>query len=353
MSNTFEKLYKEDYAVLFKSINSITVNDPVMKDAFDKFCDIYGYNRSVTIAELLSFNGYDRAKVKDGDVILSYTGNITNSKLIKNALSGLHSLMSLDKGFSLKGVAEQNNIDYLQTYNYVILPENKVEKMVKKGAKDNLVFKKMGKINSSNKASINCESGIESIDKSDFDKIDNIVITNFYIEDFVKGYQSACSVKISDCISDNNILRLGIIGAVEKIFARALGVFAASVQYKMPPIKIVFANEDNITVAVPRPNVADGDYFYLLKLRTIENGIPERIHYSQLCYYLTEKKREGIIKDVLPMKENIQSVLKRLQGESLVYEPLSELPENCYGAIVSVPRGESVNGLKLGYFKCK
>ena len=40
MSNSFEKLFKEDYAVLFKSINSITVNDPVMKDAFDKFCDI-------------------------------------------------------------------------------------------------------------------------------------------------------------------------------------------------------------------------------------------------------------------------------------------------------------------------
>lgn len=49
--------------------------------------------------------------------------------------------------------------------------------------------------------------------------------------------------------------------------------------------------------------------------------------------------------------ENIQAVLKRLQGDSMVYESLAAIPDKSFGAIVSVPRGESVNGIKLGYFK--
>ncbi len=354
MANTIEKLIKNDYAILFKRINSVTVNDPIMKDAFDKYCSMYGCNGTLTISELLSANGnLKRQKVKDGDVILAFGNYSANSKLLKNAIAGIHSLMSLDNGFCLENLGEAIDFDYLQTDNYVIVPKSKCDKFIKKGAKEKINFTKVGNVISAQKTIFKFDSGIESIDKSAFDKVDNIVITNFYIDDFVKGYLSACSVKISDCISENNILRFGIEGGIEKVFARALGVFAASAQYKIPPIKTVFINEDNATVAVSRPNVADGDYFYLLKLRTVENGIPERIHYSQLCYYLTEKKKENIIKDVLPIKENIQSVLKRLQGDNLIYESLSDLPENCYGAIVSVPRGESVNGLKLGYFRCK
>jgi hypothetical protein len=79
--------------------------------------------------------------------------------------------------------------------------------------------------------------------------------------------------------------------------------------------------------------------------------MPEKAHYGQLYYYLNEKKKLNIIKDVLPVRENISKVINRLSRADLEYVSLSSIPEDCFGVIVSVGRGESVNGIKLGYFK--
>ena len=89
----------------------------------------------------------------------------------------------------------------------------------------------------------------------------------------------------------------------------------------------------------------------MLKLRNDQNGLPDKVHYGQLYYYLGEKKKMNIIKDVLPIRENIGRVINRLSRADLEYVQLAQVPDNCFGVIVSVGRGESVNGVKLGYFK--
>ena len=156
---------------------------------------------------------------------------------------------------------------------------------------------------------------------------------------------------IDDYFSNNNIIRFGLGGSVAEVFARALGFFAALTYLKILPVRVVFVEGNNATVAVARPNISDGDYLYLLKLKKDNYELPDKAHFGQLHYYLCEKKRKGIIKDVLPCGENINRVISRLCGQSLVYESLTEIPEDCFGVIVSVARGESVNGVKLGCFK--
>ena len=63
---------------------------------------------------------------------------------------------------------------------------------------------------------------------------------------------------------------------------------------------------------------------YLLKVRSDAYGLPDKSHFGQLYYYLTEKKKEGIIKDVLPVRENIQKTIFRLSGDKLEYVELEK-----------------------------
>ncbi|MBR4799373.1 MAG: hypothetical protein IK047_03830, partial [Clostridia bacterium] len=80
-------------------------------------------------------------------------------------------------------------------------------------------------------------------------------------------------------------------------------------------------------------------------------GLPDKIHLGQLCYYLSEMKKRGIVKDVLPVKKNVDATIDRLCGETLEYSALADIPERCAGVIVSVRRGDSVNGIRLGFFR--
>ena len=117
------------------------------------------------------------------------------------------------------------------------------------------------------------------------------------------------------------------------------------------PVRFVFTQDDNISVAVSRPNVYDGDYLYLLRVNSDVNGMPDKAHFGQLVYYLNEKKRMGIIKDVLPVGENTKRIINRLCNESLEFDSMCDAPLDSFGIIVSVGRGESVNGIRLGCFK--
>jgi len=338
--------------VLYTRYSSATVNDEIIQKAFEDFS-----GNSISVAEILKSAEavtMPSKKINSGDLILMADNSFNNSKITSNIMSGVHSLVAADKGFSLE-LDKIGSIEQAQIKQYVIVSEKSKKKLLKKASKANVSFTEVGKILSEDKIILkNSDNSTECIDKIEVYSNDNssIVLGNYCFEAYLNGYLSVCSLKISDCISNNNILRFGLGGNPEMVLARALGVYAAAKLNKVFPIRVVFTDDNSTSVAVPRPIVSDGDYFYLLKLRTAENGIPDRIHFAQLCYYLTEKKREGVIKDVLPIKENIQSVFKRLQGDSLVYESLADLPDNSFGAIVSVPRGESVNGIKLGYFKC-
>jgi hypothetical protein len=77
----------------------------------------------------------------------------------------------------------------------------------------------------------------------------------------------------------------------------------------------------------------------------------ESITTDDLRKYLAEYKNHGIIKNVLPYRENISGTLKRLCTDSLTFEAINETYDSCFGVVVSVGRGQSLNGQKLGFFR--
>ena len=190
----------------------------------------------------------------------------------------------------------------------------------------------------------------KSLFYNDTDK-NSIVIDESCYNDFLDGYKAVCSYSSCVKVNDNNLLRISLSGSLAQLCARALGIFEAMLNTKLMPVTMFFTNDSCCSVAVRRPVIQDGDYLYLLRVRVQPDGLPDRNHLAQLNNYLYEMKHKNIIKDVLPLKENIISVINRLCSNNMEYMPLCGIPVGSFGVIVSVPRGFSVNGIKLGYFK--
>ena len=220
--------------------------------------------------------------------------------------------------------------------------------------KNGVDLKKVGEDIATNRIILSTGTDVvASVDKSFLtsNSMSKVDIGTEHFNAFLSGYNAVSSLVLCNCISSNNIIRFGLGGTLSEIVARALGYFAALTYFKTIPVRIVFVADNEASVAVSRPRIADGDYLYLLKLRKDVYELPDKGHFGQLFYYLGEKKRMGIIKDVLPCGENINRVINRLCTDTLEYDKLSEIPKDCFGVIVTVGRGESVNGIKLGCFK--
>lgn len=362
------ELYEEDitkglHSMLFKPINDVTIRDLRIRDVFT------GFLKQVECGEFITVNDILMSAVKcvasgepdesAGNVIFAYDANGVKdkknlAKLFKNSYSNVYSLFSVHNGISLDLGDFGGELSRVESKSFLVANPKKSVKLVSRARKIGFAPTKVGEVISTNKIifSSNGDS-VASIDKSVLKNIAKVGVDvgSEHFDSFLTGYNSVCSLALCNCVSDNNIIRFGLGASISDVFARALGFFSALSYLKTLPARIVFAPSNSATVAVSRPNITDGDYLYLLKLRKDNYELPDKAHFGQLHYYLCEKKRQGIIKDVLPCGENINRVINRLCGQNFNYERLADIPENCFGVIVSVPRGESVNGIKLGCFK--
>ncbi len=366
---TFAESFTDDvynglHSSLFKRINNVSISDQRIKDAFTAFVKDVECGKTFSIAEVLYSS---EALLKKGE-INENAGNLifcydhskffvgrTATKLLKNSVSGIYSLMSIHNGVAVDISAAGGSLAAAETKRFLIIPPKKEDAFIKEAQRSGVQLIKCGTILSNNRIILTLNgSTVADIDKSQIDsdsEATTVSLEKEHFSAFLSGYNAVCSFALCNCIADNNIVRFGLGCDLSTACARALGFYAAAMFLKLVPIRTVFTSDDTATVAVPRPNVSDGDYLYLLKLRNDPNGLPEKGHYGQLFYYLSEKKRMGIIKDVLPMRENINKTISRLCGNNLEYVPLSQASNDCFAVIVSVGRGESVNGVKLGYFK--
>ena len=365
---TASEMYEEKFSngicsMLFKPINDITIRDLRIRDAFTRFLKEVECGNSITINDVLMSAVKCVASGEPdetaGNVIYSYDATHVKDKkiavkLFKNSYSNVYSLFSVHNGISLDLSGFGGDLNGAESKNFLVASSRKASKLVANAKKVGVDLTKVGEVISSNKIILSSGSDhIATIEKSVLQSLSPIRldIGTEQFDAFLSGYNSVCSLALCNCISKNNIIRFGLGGNIAEVFARALGFFAALDYLKILPARVVFVEGNNATVAVSRPNISDGDYLYLLKLKNDNYELPDKAHFGQLHYYLCEKKRKGIIKDVLPCGENINRVINRLCGQTLAYESLTEIPEDCFGVIVSVARGESVNGIKLGCFK--
>lgn len=352
------------HSVLFKRINSVNIRDLRMQNAFSLFLKSAECGKTISIGEII----YSvEAVLKGGEpdenadnliYCIDYIPLIKHPsfpKLFKNSVAGIYSLFNIHNGMSIDLDAIGGSISAAETKRFIVLKPKQANKIISLCTQNGIKISFVGKLLTSNKI-ILCRGNeiVETIDKNIISK-DNqgvpVSIGNEHFSDFASGYNSVCSLMLCNCISSSNVLRFALGGDVNSVFARALGFFSAAMLFKAMPIRSVYSDESFSSIAVSRPSVSDGDYFYMLKVRNGSDGLPDKAHLMQLYYYLKEKKAKGVIKDVLPVRENIRGMINRLGNERLYYVPLGEIPSDCFGVIVSVGRGQSINGIELGYFK--
>ncbi len=352
------------HSVLYKRINSVNIRDARMQNAFSLFLKSAECGKTISIGEII----YSvEAVLKGGEpdenadnliYCIDYIPLIKHPsfpKLFKNSVAGIYSLFNIHNGMSIDLDAIGGSISSAETKRFIVLKPKQANKIINLCTQNGIKISFVGKLLTSNKI-ILCRGNeiVETIDKNIISK-DNLGVSvsigSEHFSDFASGYNSVCSLMLCNCISSSNILRFALGGDINSVFARTLGFFSAAMLFKAMPIRSVYSDETFSSVAVSRPNVADGDYFYMLKVRNGSDGLPDKAHLMQLYYYLREKKAKSIIKDVLPVRENIRGMLNRLGNEQLRYIPLGEIPSDSFGVIVSIGRGQSVNGIELGYFK--
>ena len=352
------------HSVLYKRINSVNIRDARMQNAFSLFLKSAECGKTISVGEIIYsveaiLKGGEPDENADNLIYcIDYIPLIKHPsfpKLFKNSVAGIYSLFNIHNGMTINLDAIGGSISAAETKRFIVLKPKQADKIINLCTQNGIKVSFVGKLLSSNKI-ILCRGTeiVETIDKTIISK-DNLGVSvsigNEHFSDFASGYNSVCSLMLCNCISSSNILRFALGGDINSVFARALGFFSAAMLFKAMPIRSVYSDEAFSSVAVSRPNVADGDYFYMLKVRNGSDGLPDKAHLMQLYYYLREKKAKSIIKDVLPIRENISGMLYRLGNEQLRYIPLGEIPSDSFGVIVSIGRGQSVNGIELGYFK--
>ncbi len=360
-----EYILSEDvYSVLYKKIDrkNLVINDFRLNQAFVRFSKLFDIGDCFSIIDIL----HGGETVLNGGTVDENAGNKIytfdyssklnkrlTTKLLRNSYNGIYSLFSAHNGISFDIDSIGGRVADGETKRFLVAPQRKCDALIKKCSNFGVSFKYCGEILQNYKILImNKNVVVDSFDKDYWNKEkESISIDANCYNDFIAGYRAVCSLVLCDKISDNNIIRFGLGGTLSQVLARALGYFSGLMFLKPVSVRKVFFDGIGCNVAVSRPSVSDGDYMYLLKVRSDAYGLPDKPHFGQLFYYLTEKKKEGIIKDVLPVRENIQNTIIRLSGDKYEYVELENVPNDCFGIIVSVGRGESVNGLKLGYFK--
>lgn len=351
------------HSVLYKKISKVAISDSRIAKIFEGFLKDVECGKNFRVIDIISAA---ESVVKNADInenagnqIYCYdhikiTDKNVASKLLRYSVGGIYSLFAISNGLALDLDAIGSSVPAAESKRYLILPPKKVSKYLEIAKYNNIPLSKAGEIIADSKIYLSRNNEIiAEINKDSFDDdiSQSLTIGPEHYASFAQGYNSVCSLALCNCVSYNNLVRFGLGDGIASVCAKALGIYSALTYLKTLPLRMVYSNEGSVSVAASRPNVSDGDYLYLLKLRKDENGLPDKAHYGQLYYYLGEKKRLNIIKDVLPVRENIEKVINRLSGMNMEYVPLAQVPENCFGVIVTVGRGESVNGVKLGYFK--
>lgn len=351
------------HSVLYKKIGSVNINELRISNVFSRFIKDVECSDSFTVMDIINCA---EAVIKNkepnenaGNVIYSYDHRaIANkrlaNKLLKNSFCGIYSLFSLHNGITVDLESVGQGLPAAETKRFLVVKPQKAQKLYEKAKKNGINIVKAGEVITTEK--ILLTSGNEVIASADRSVINNAEVKSVNLNGdnykaFLSGYNAVFSLVLCNAVSSNNILRFGLGGGFENVLARALGYYSALTYLKNVPVRFVFTAEDNATVAVGRPNVVDGDYLYLLRVNNDVNGFPDKAHFGTLVYYLNEKKRLGIIKDVLPIGENTKRIINRLCGDNFTFDSMADIPEAAFGIIVSVGRGESVNGLRLGCFK--
>lgn len=364
----FAELFENDlvnglHSVLYKRIRNLTITDIRLKEAFSRFLNEIDCGESISVAEIiysaeaLLFRKLPNDHCENRIYVYDQSAGFASkaaSKLLENSVPGFYALPYLHNGFALDLSAFGGDIQNLETKRFIIASDKKMRKLVSDAFRVGINCRSVGSMLASEKIVLtNCGETIAVFNKERINSAadtETVCLGSNAFEDYLNGYCSVASYVLCESIAPNNLLHFSLDGTIDCVLARALGYFNAVMHFKKTDVNIRFSPISSSVVAVPRPFISEGCYLYLLKVRNDANGMPDIAHLDQLKYYISEKKRFGIIKDALPLRKSVIELINNLGGDKLRYVALEPIPEDSFGIIVSVNRGESLNGIRLGYF---
>lgn len=361
LQNFIDSLTDGLYSILYKRISSVVIKDIRILAAFNHFIKHVECSKSFSLAEILRttenlFLGtrinenagnkifmYDSKRVKDKKI---------SEKLMKISISNLFSLFALNNGIIFSANIISEKPENLQLKRFIIATPKKAIKLNKLCEENGIDLTCIGEFSAENQIVFNENEQANVFDKNSLAKDDesnHIELTEAHFNSFMSGYNAVGSLLLLDTISDNNILRLGLDGDLASVFARFLGFYVGVNDFKPQAYRFIYTAEQKFDVSVSKPFVSDGDYLYLLRLHNNQFGMTDKIHLNQLFNYLKEKI--SVIKYAFPYTNGIESTFDRIAPEGLEYVSLENVENDKFAIVACVGRGESLNGIKIGYYK--
>lgn len=138
-----------------------------------------------------------------------------------------------------------------------------------------------------------------------------------------------------------------------QFMAAAIGLYDVWTEYRGSASVLRFATGTQVGFVVPRPEAVDGDVLYAFCPLCDEKGVPSHDQVERLRSFIADQYAKGNIKSVLPLKKNALSMIDRICGEELTYQPWTELPFGRFALLAIVPRGTEQPGTKLGVFQSR
>lgn len=358
-----DSLSKGIYSILYKRITSVKIKDIRILSAFNHFIKNVDCGKSFSLAELSRTTDslLSNAKISEnaGNKIFMYDPTSISDakvfeKLLRFSVTNLFNLFSLNNGIIFSTEILSEKIEILETKRFLIVSPKKAVKLARYCEDNTVKITCVGEFSSENNLVFNENGAISSFNKAlfsnDFEE-NSLELTVAHFESFMSGYNAVASLLLLDTVSDNNVLRLGLDGDLASVFARFLGFYVGVNDFKPKTYRFIYTHEPKFGVSVSKPSVSDGDYLYLLRVHNNQFEMTDRVHLNQLYNYLKEKQKSAIIKYALPYSKGVESTLEKIAPEGIEYLPF-EYPENDkFSIIACVGRGESLNGLKIGYFK--
>ncbi len=357
----FEELLQSK---LFYRVESVVIKNIRIRDVFASFTSEFDCVKSFSPVEILyaadALITGNKLDLQPESLIVSFDmdGNADKelqSELLKRSVSGIQSLLALKCGVILDLDALGDKLRVCQTARYLILSEKRYKKLSARMQKAGVAYRIVGRVSVEPRIVFHKgETVLKSIDRAELENanvIPSLELGDAEFSAFKNGYYSACSQSLCDCVSKSNIIQLGEDTTLANICATVLGIYSTSSLRDSSPARIALFNNSLINVAVSRPTVSDGDYVYYLKLSNDAFGLPNPSHFRQLAFYLREMKKIGVIHGIFSYREDITRILNRLSNDTIEYVPLIQPEISHFGVFVTVGRGETINGEKIGYFK--
>ncbi|PKM62432.1 MAG: hypothetical protein CVU97_05355 [Firmicutes bacterium HGW-Firmicutes-21] len=355
---------------LIRRIGRVNIDHPIIVKAFADFVKRSGEElESFRLLDLLSFHEnvlkgrFVYGNV--GDYILCFSKIPSDVKLSKeiynNSVSGLYELIDRTNGITLDLTEHPlENISTLQNKRFVFASIKKAAALVSKAAAFGISVYFIGIVTSEKRVVIVRNNVAEiDLDKQLLYANDNeerlaVGIKKEMFEDYKKGFFAIFCYKYGISASLHNPVVLGTDIGFARLLSTLLGVYSASKVLFMASVRLLFSDEQKISIPIGTAPLREGDRLFLITPVCDSYGIPFSDSYNQINTYFNNLSVRGHIRALCPVLDYLNTAVEQLLGENYTLDKIVNFDITkkapCSVLVVS---NEDIDGRLIGVVRHK